>query len=350
MLSWLTNLILTSKLVQCCSLFILAGVAWLSLHYDFSRRLEALSGSMKSNIARPIIAEEIENPIDYRPLSPYNFSFLINNEDLCTSRQHVSLLVFAYTAPKDFEGRELIRRTWGSPKLLARLGAVMVFPLGYSRSDILSDQINRESELYGDIVQANFMDSYKNLSYKGILMFKWARTYCRRAKFLLKVDIDVFVNIKAVVPFLMSKYAEETRFMGCKVHWRSSVMRPGAWCGKWCVPDSEYRGKFYPPYCWGSFYVISGDLLTALEAAIPKVPVWWIADVYLTGIIPRMVGNIKHIVLQEYLEEDTDYLMTRLATHPASVLFGFIHGMSDVRRAWHIAHRGAHTQSPPTWT
>lgn len=305
-------------------------LVWLLISSDFGM-------DVPIRIAEPTYLEaepmNWSDPSQYVPLPPYNFTYIISNEELCGG-QPLDLVIFAYTAPADVVQRRVIRDTWGNRELLELLDIRLIFPLGLANTQELNAQIELESRSHGDIVQAGFMDVYRNLSYKGVMMFQWMSQYCQNARFLVKVDIDVFVNTAAVVPFLRENYYNEQRFFGCKVYWRSTVLRPGDWCGKWCVEDREYRARVYPPYCWGSVYVVSADLIVLLAQAASRIPIWWIADVYLTGILPRALGKVKHVVLRDYLEEDTDSLLERLEHNPKATLFGFVRGTYDVHRSW----------------
>ena len=40
----------------------------------------------------------------------------------------------------------------------------------------------------------DWLDAYKNLTYKGIMAMKWIKDYCNDVKFILKIDDDVVVN------------------------------------------------------------------------------------------------------------------------------------------------------------
>ena len=310
-------------------------LCWLITHPDLGLQLQARVPGL--TYQDPFMLD-MKHPNQYVPLSPYNFSYIIANEQLC-GHKPLQVVLFAYTSTTDVAQRNTIRATWGNRKLLDSLSVRLVFPLGLATDDLVSKHIKEESVLYGDIIQAGFVDSYHNLSYKGLLMFQWTAKYCSNARFLLKVDVDIFVNIGAVLPFLKENYSNERRFFGCKVYWRSAVLRPGDWCGKWCVDDSEYRARVYPPYCWGSFYVVSAELAPLLAQTAARVPIWWIADVYLTGILPRVLGHVKHIVLRDYLEENPDNLLDRLKQNPTNTMFGFIRGTYEVRRLWMQAQK-----------
>ena len=92
-------------------------------------------------------------------------------------------------------------------------------------------------------------------------------------------------------------------------------------------------------YCWGSFYIVSGDLIQPLSEATNTVPIWWISDVYLTGLIPKYLQmrqkKIQHLLLTDYIEEEL-YFLQKLRKYPRTTLFGVIRSSNDLHRAWSI--------------
>ena len=59
---------------------------------------------------------------------------------------------------------------------------------------------------------------------------------------------------------------------------------------KWYVSESEYAGAVYPPYCSGSAWIFSMDLVPRLLNASYSQPFFWIDDFYVTGSLARAVG------------------------------------------------------------
>lgn len=51
--------------------------------------------------------------------------------------------------------------------------------------------IEMEKHLYDDIVVANFMDSYDNLTLKTMASLEWVDTYCNQSEHILKTDDDM---------------------------------------------------------------------------------------------------------------------------------------------------------------
>ena len=65
-----------------------------------------------------------------------------------------SLLFVVHTSPSHWKYRDTIRKTWGHPNLLEELNASVVFLVGRSHDVRLEYSLQKESELYGDIVQS----------------------------------------------------------------------------------------------------------------------------------------------------------------------------------------------------
>ena len=54
--------------------------------------------------------------------------------------------------------------------------------------------MRRESRLYADVIVADFVDAYRRLSLKSLFGLVWARRHCRAARFIVKVDDDVYLR------------------------------------------------------------------------------------------------------------------------------------------------------------
>ena len=58
--------------------------------------------------------------------------------------------------------------------------------------------MNKESEKFGDIVQGNFKDAYRNMTYKNVFGLLWASMFCEQAEFIVKSDDDMYVDLYEV--------------------------------------------------------------------------------------------------------------------------------------------------------
>ena len=137
-------------------------------------------------------------------LNNFDFSYLVNTDkNYCGKSNGKDLLFIAFVpvSPNSFEIRDLIRSTWAHNKYL-KSKAKVIFLLGISTESIVNFQINDESLTYADIVQYDFVDTFYNLTIKTIMGFKWVSNYCQNAKFTLKVDDDIVVNIPFLIDYL----------------------------------------------------------------------------------------------------------------------------------------------------
>lgn len=82
------------------------------------------------------------------------------------------------------------------------------------------------------ILQENFIDTYHNLTYKGIAALRWIDSYCGQAVFVLKTDDDIFVNMYTLIRYLkkMSRTVDRPRSLLMCLVWESMpVLREGKW-------------------------------------------------------------------------------------------------------------------------
>ena len=68
------------------------------------------------------------------------------------------------------------------------------------------EEIQNEHLLYGDIVQGDFVDTYRNLSLKAVVGNLWVSKFCSKAEFVVKTDDDMFVDLYEVKIFSLSIY------------------------------------------------------------------------------------------------------------------------------------------------
>ena len=58
--------------------------------------------------------------------------------------------------------------------------------------------LEEESQQHGDLVQGDFLDTYRNLSYKAIMGSIWVAEFCGQAEFVVKIDDDCFLDLYEV--------------------------------------------------------------------------------------------------------------------------------------------------------
>ncbi|KAL3878787.1 hypothetical protein ACJMK2_031115 [Sinanodonta woodiana] len=227
------------------------------------------------------------------PLTSSGSPYLLNNDKICTGVDNLTFIVMVHTATDHFYRRSVVRETWANKDLLRNYSMRVVFLLGRPQDKKIQATIEHESSLHRDIVQGNFMDSYHNLTHKGVLGFRWISEFCSQARFLVKVDDDVFVNVFKLLLDMSNSYKADRRKIRCYVRQNgtSPIMRNS---GKWKVDDWEFINMTHFPvtYCNGFFVLMTTDIIKELYEASKKTPFFWIDDVYLFGLLPADVGSV----------------------------------------------------------
>ncbi|XP_075730740.1 lactosylceramide 1,3-N-acetyl-beta-D-glucosaminyltransferase-like [Rhipicephalus microplus] len=200
-------------------------------------------------------------------------------------------VVAVLSASEHYEHRSAVRATWGGV-LTTMPGFKVVFMLGRPHSDATQNRIVREDAEHDDIVQGNFLDTYRNLTLKSLMMLRWTNSFCPNTRYLLKIDDDVLLNVWDFVITLYRLAANEQRrtIWGTVIsHARPARRKKGRY-GKWYVPTWMYAKATYPDYVNGPAYVISGDSVPLLLRSSSEVPYFYIEDVYLTGLVAEKAG------------------------------------------------------------
>lgn len=178
-------------------------------------------------------------------VNPHKFTYIINNPYLCPQDTDLEYLIYFHTAPDHFGRRQMLRETWAKPNLFPDKPSRTVFFLGATIDSDVQKQIWYESLNYKDIVQENYIDSYRNLTYKAVGAFKWISQYCPRIRYVIKSDDDVILNMYMWRNLLKTTLANEWRFMYGKLYPSNEVFRNKT--SKWFVSYQQYPGERYPP-------------------------------------------------------------------------------------------------------
>ncbi len=269
------------------------------------------------------------------PVNPHDFHYIINPSSICED-QDVFLLIYVHSAPSHYKRRTAIRETWGNTKNFPHFTLHVVFLVGKPDERTVQEALYMESDMYGDIVQENFHDSYRNLTYKAILGLKWTTAHCKQARFVLKTDDDIFVNIFNVVHQLESTLKHEPNvrsFLMCLVWYRMKVVRDVK--SKWYLSRKEFPDDYFPTYCSGSAFILTTDVIEAMYEASFKVPFFWVDDYFVTGLLAQKVG-VKHRKLNSAysLGPSTFYDKFTEEGKWQSLTFGHVHNLNQMNLVW----------------
>ncbi|XP_069823556.1 beta-1,3-galactosyltransferase 2-like [Dendropsophus ebraccatus] len=220
--------------------------------------------------------------------SPYQYDYIINEPDKCKERVPFLVLLIMVEG-RQHEERDAIRNTWGNEDLLPGVNILRLFFLGREANvNVEARQaILRESQEFHDIIQQDFMDTYKNLTIKVLSAMNWMTTYCPHALYVMKTDTDVFVNIEYLVTNLLKPDQEPKRnyITGFLMLENLPERNPTS---KWYVPPDIYPYEKYPPFCSGTGYVLSGDLAHKIVEISPSVRWIYLEDVFIGFCLQKL--------------------------------------------------------------
>lgn len=230
---------------------------------------------------------------------PFRVSFDIDASNVCRDFDEsgkTTLLIFVASSVDHFEQRTAIRETWGLRMLQRAYNYRVVFLVGKGADQ---DHLVQEGYRYGDLVQINQTESFRNLGQKSVAGLQWSKEFCDRADFVMKMDDDILVH----VPNLLKAFEGATRsdpLLTCHENRMRKILRkdlldktdlPESY-HKYEVSERELPGRFYPPYCSGMAYAFSASVRDRLLAASASTPVFFIEDVYLTGFCRHKAGVV----------------------------------------------------------
>ena len=197
-------------------------------------------------------------------LAPFQIVF---NPDIF--HDTVNVLTIVHSAIDNFEARKVIRETWGFQKSEFGINSKIVFVLGVRENASLQVLVEKEFLEHGDILQADFVDAYKNMSFKNLLGLAWMSQCCDTADIIVKTDDDYFIDIYEVTKvsdvLKANSGFDEGKLLACPVLDRSVVFRNpnDKVSGRWALSHEELppqkiinwkrgRMEYYPPYCTGN--------------------------------------------------------------------------------------------------
>ncbi|XP_043220333.1 beta-1,3-galactosyltransferase 1-like [Amphibalanus amphitrite] len=213
--------------------------------------------------------------------------FHLENSALCPDGgQNVKLVILVQSALQNSNQRSVIRHTWARPANF-RDDIVMGFVVARTDDPALQKGVEYEQSLYGDIIQANFVDHYNNLTLKTLASLEWFDVHCGAAKFVLKVDDDVFLNIRNLESFI-DEHRDARRTIFGNVIYNPMPNRDKE--SRYYVSPKIWEKTKYPRYTSGPLYLVTGDSVRELRQRVLERPYFFIEDVTVTGIGAKMAA------------------------------------------------------------
>lgn len=158
--------------------------------------------------------------------------------------------------------------------------------------------------MFQDIVQGDFVEAYKNLTYKHLMGLDWISKNCPESIFVVKTDDDIVIDIYDVVEMLGKSRLEHFFIMGYPLRKMAPIRDPR---NKWFVTESEFDDHLYPDFVSGWFYLTNRKTVTELARRSERRPLFWIDDVFVTGVL-RKEASIGIIDIKDKFATDYRFL------------------------------------------
>ncbi|KAL8594506.1 hypothetical protein ACOMHN_024951 [Nucella lapillus] len=215
--------------------------------------------------------------------------FIINQPQLCATaiNQSIDVIFVVFSRPIDSETRQVIRKTWASASRNNTSNFRHVFLLGTSAEPSVSLALRVESQIYGDVILSGFHDSYRNLTLKTMVALRWLSHYCSHARFFQKIDDDVWVYTKSLMPALNKHAPALDRGLGGHIRKGGHPERGPK--TKWYISCKTYTDRLFPVYVHGPTYVGTLQLAQRLNAGCKDIPFINLEDVFM-GLCQEFLG------------------------------------------------------------
>lgn len=250
---------------------------------EFSRK--AIIGKKSTTISlaknKQLISETGDDPTNHSiPKCPKLFK---GDENICQNSPNLTYFLYIHSSPENLIRRNYLRNTWAHSRFFKHNKMKVVFVFGRPLKQELQLQLDLESQQHQDILQGDFVDSYRNLTLKAIFALGFISKYCSHIKYILKTDDDTFLNLFKVLDVLHRNEQEWKSLLICPLYRASKIERLHS---KWSVDGGEFPGeKVYPPYCSGHFFLATSDVIKSMLEESQSTRFFWIDDVYITGLL-----------------------------------------------------------------
>ncbi|XP_055911073.1 beta-1,3-galactosyltransferase 5 [Eupeodes corollae] len=255
-------------------------------------------------------ARQIEEELQSETLVDLkDFKYTIDNDVCNRSRRELIGIIIVTSYVGHDELRSAHRQSISQSKLV-EIGFSRVFLLAEipaSEKYIKQSQVIDENRKFGDILQGNFVEAYRNLTYKHVMGLKWATTKCFRAKFIIKIDDDVVFDLFHLRYYLegLEINGSPNKFMAGYVLDNKTPIRLTA--NKWSVTRDEYPGDVYPDYLSGWLYITNPITALQLVRRSQSEKFFWIDDTWVTGVLRDRL-SIPLIKLNEWFSSNAQFL------------------------------------------
>lgn len=258
---------------------------------------------------------------------------------LCKPRRPFAV-VGVYSARRNFDKREAVRRTWG--RVLAEHGISVTFFLGSAGNasslsaaeEAEEAKTAAEAQRFGDIVRLPVPEGYTRNAQKGVEFIRWFADNWPNATFCIKVDDDIYWRPEGILRMLKNRVP--FRYVWGFLDLNSPVPREKA--DAFFHSRDEWPDDVFPTYARGALRVLSMDIVLQLAAA-SRIQ----RPLLVTGDDPSLGVHMRQLVLYggTFLQMDDRGANTRFSMEPTCKTEGAYCPLKNT--TWVVHHVSAKT-------
>ncbi|CAJ0955647.1 unnamed protein product, partial [Mesorhabditis belari] len=214
------------------------------------------------------------------------FRWTILPQNFCQNDMKVVFVV--HTAVSNKEKRAAIRDTYANMQWYKKYHIRTLFATGRSMDRNDEQQLEAEAKFHQDIVQADFIDHYRNLTIKGLSWMRFLRDHCPSVQLVVKLDDDLLPNIFGFMEDFEKNKVKTNKTFTCLLYYGNVIRDPGS---PWFVSKEAMPEDQWGRYCTGTSFIMSKDLAAEIVAAVEKrLHYISVDDAFFTGPIGREIG------------------------------------------------------------
>ncbi|XP_014324142.1 putative UDP-GlcNAc:betaGal beta-1,3-N-acetylglucosaminyltransferase LOC100288842 [Xiphophorus maculatus] len=196
--------------------------------------------------------------------------YIISNPDACR-KPDLFLLALVFSSPANITQRNAVRRTWANQTQIQESPIKVLFFTASTESSTIQQDLIKESELHGDLIQNRVVDvsSLYGAKENTLLALRWIITFCPRAHLVLLTEDSVFINLPAIGSYLRGLHRNsEDLYLGRVIQKESPDRNPNS---PRYLSRILHPGKYIPEYCEGTAYILSQDVVRKVYVASSTV-------------------------------------------------------------------------------
>ncbi len=233
-------------------------------------------------------------------IHPDKFKIIMQPWNLCTQNNgsNLELFIYVHTRMTSVSIRNIMRRTWTNRTLFPTVN--VAFVVGSSLNSTLNQLNIEENKLHGDMIQGDFIDTYLNVSFKELAGMRWIKDNCMNAKYILKLDDDVVVNMPLFIKRVRSGFFKmKLRTLLCQVLYKQFFSRDPKSIFYISYEEYNLTETYFEPYCAGHQFILSPDLIPLMYNLSFVNIDSQTSDVYM-GILANRVPGLNMIDHKEW--------------------------------------------------